>query len=152
MLEKLLNEETVLFAENVSGWREAIALVSEPLLEQGAITPAYVDAMITSIAAGGTYIDLGFGIALAHARPESGVVKTGLSALRVNPDVLLNDEEKHPIKLFICLAASDNQSHLETLRALGKVLSNPDEREALLSAETSDQFLAELNKGVEEID
>ena len=152
MLSEYLNEETVMFAENLPGWRDAIELVATPLLEQGLIKRDYVDAMLNSIAAGGTYIDLGYGIALAHARPEAGVIATGLSALRVTPDVLLNDEESHPIKLFFCLAAGDNQSHLETLRALGQLLSNPEERDTLLAAKNPAKFLAVLNKGVEKVD
>ena len=108
--------------------------------------------MTDSIAGGGTYIDLGYGIALAHARPEAGVVSTGLSALRVTPEVLLNDEENHPIKLFVCLAAADTKSHLETLRSLGQLLSTPEERDALLAAANPTEFLAVLNKGVEKDD
>lgn len=147
MLTEYLNEETVAFADNVDGWQEAIDLVAAPLLNSGAIRQSYVDAIVESIAAGGTYIDLGHGIALPHHRPESGVVKTGLSALRVRPDVLLNDDDKHPIKLFICLAAADSKKHLETLAALGRLLSNPNEREALLATTDPASFLAVLNAG-----
>ena len=147
MLTEYLNEETILFAENVSGWREAIEMVSRPLLENGAINRGYVDAMIESIANGGTYIDLGYGIALAHARPEAGVLKTGLSALRVRPEVLLNDEDAHPISLFVCLAAADKNQHLETLAALGRLLSNPSARESLLAATNVTEAVAVLEAG-----
>lgn len=147
MLTEYLNEDTVAFAENVDGWEEAIKMVANPLLESGSIKQSYVDAILESIAAGGTYIDLGHGIALPHHRPESGVIKTGLSALRVRPDVLLNDDEKHPIKLFICLAAADSKNHLETLAALGRLLSNPTAREELLATTNPAEFLAVLNAG-----
>ncbi len=147
MLTEYLNEDTVAFADDVDGWEEAIKQVAAPLLANGSIKQSYVDAILESVAAGGTYIDLGHGIALPHHRPESGVVKTGLSALRVRPDVLLNDDEKHPIKLFICLAAADSKKHLETLAALGRLLSNPTEREALLATTNTADFLAVLNAG-----
>lgn len=146
MLTDYLNDETILFEENLPGWREAVEMVAAPLLGSGAITQGYVDAMIDSIAAGGTYIDLGYGIALAHARPESGVNRTGLSALRVSPEVLLNDEEAHPIKLFICLAAADNQSHLKTLAELGRLLTNPAARERILAATNPAEFQAALTE------
>lgn len=146
-MTEYLNEDTIAFAENVAGWRDAIALVSQPLLDSGSISREYVDAMIDSIANGGTYIDLGFGIALAHARPEAGVLKTGLSALRVRPDVLLNDEEAHPILLFVCLAAADKEQHLETLAALGRLLSNPPAREALLAATNVTEAVTVLEAG-----
>lgn len=147
MLTDHLHEGTILFAENISDWRTAIEAVASPLLHNGAITQQYVDAMCDSIAAGGTYIDLGHGIALAHARPEAGVVRTALSALRVRPAVLLNDDSDHPIDLFVCLAASDSQGHLAALADLGRLLSNPSARESLLAATDTAEFMASLESG-----
>lgn len=147
MLTTHLNENTLLFAENVDGWRDAIERVSAPLLESGRISRDYVDAMLESIADGGTYIDLGYGIALAHARPERGVIETGLSALWVRPEVLLNDEAEHPISFFVCLAAADSTSHLETMAELGALLSDDETRDALLSATNAADALAVLTSG-----
>lgn len=142
-----LNAENIRFAADIGGWRDAIELVSEPLLESGAITRDYVDAMLRSIAAGGTYIDLGYGIALAHSRPEHGVLKTGLSALWVRPAVLLNDEPEHPITLFFCLAATDSSSHLATMAQLGELLTDDAARNSLLAATTTADVTAVLNAG-----
>jgi len=147
MLTTHLNEETLLFAENLGGWRDAIELVSAPLLDSGSISRGYVDAMLESIADGGTYIDLGYGIALAHARPERGVIETGLSALWVRPEVLLNDEPEHPISFFVCLAAADSTSHLETMAELGVLLSDDETRDALLAATNAADALAVLTSG-----
>jgi mannitol/fructose-specific phosphotransferase system IIA component (Ntr-type) len=148
MLTQYLTEETFLFADDVPGWREAIEIVAAPLADSGAIGRDYIDAMLESIAApGGTYIDLGFGIALAHARPERGVVRTALSALRVRPDVLLNDEAAHPIALFFCLAAADAESHLAAMASLARLLSNEPARNALLAAHDSADALAVLKTG-----
>lgn len=146
MLNDYLTPDTVLFAENVDGWRAAIDLVAQPLLDSGAITSAYVEAITTSIAAGGTYIDLGFGIALAHSRPENGVVATGLSSLRVTPAVLLNDEPGHPIDLFFCLAATDATGHLETMQELAGLLTDDDLRTELLAATTPAAVTAVIQK------
>jgi PTS system ascorbate-specific IIA component len=136
VLNDYLTTDTILFADNVDGSRDAIDQVSAPLHASGSITPAYVDAMTASIAAGGVYIDLGYGIALAHSRPANGVVRTGLSSLRVNPAVLLNDDPKHPIDLFFCLAATDQQNHLKTMMELAKLLSDAELRTRLLAATT----------------
>lgn len=146
MLNDYLTPDTVLFASDVDGWRDAITRVSAPLLESGSITPEYVTAMTDSIAAGGTYIDLGFGIALAHSRPENGVVATGLSYLRVEPAVLLNDDPAHPIDLFICLAAIDPTGHIETISELATLLSDDELRTRLLAATTSADVLAVIQR------
>ena len=147
MLNDYLSPDTVLFATDVDGWRDAIERVSAPLLEAGAIERRYIDAMIDSIAKGGTYIDLGYGIALAHSRPENGVIETGLSYLRVSPPVLLNDEAEHPIDLFFCLAANDQGGHLATMAELATLLTNDDLRTQLLAATTS----AEVSTVIQEI-
>ena len=147
MLTQYLNERTMLFPDRVDGWRDAIEQVSTPLLADGAITREYVDAMLTSIAGGGTYIDLGYQIALAHARPESGVVRTGLSALWVRPAVLLNDEDAHPITLFVCLAAADSSAHLAAMAQLGALLSDETARDSLLAATDPTAALAVLTAG-----
>ncbi|MBH0109599.1 PTS sugar transporter subunit IIA [Salinibacterium sp. NG22] len=146
MLTDYLTPSTINFAENVEGWRAAIALVAQPLLESGSITTEYVDSMTDSIAGGGTYIDLGFGIALAHSRPEDGVVRTGLSSLRVTPPVLLNDEAAHPIDQFFCLAAIDAKGHIETMQELAGLLSDDELRSELLAAQTSAEVTAVLHK------
>lgn len=150
MLTDHLTTDTLLFADDVGGWRDAIERVSAPLLTNGAITRGYVDAMIESIAAGGTYIDLGYKIALAHTRPERGVVATGLSALWVRPDVLLNDEAEHPIALFFCLAAVDDSSHLATMAQLAQLLTDDAARESLLAATDTATALAALSTGEDE--
>lgn len=147
MISEHLNEKTILFAEDVAGWREAIERVSKPLLDSESITREYVDAMLESIAAGGTYIDLGYGIALAHARPERGVLRTGLSALWVRPDVLLNDEPEHPIALFFCLAAADSTAHLAAMAQLAQILTDDDARNDLLAARTTTEVQAVLTQG-----
>jgi PTS system ascorbate-specific IIA component len=146
VLNDYLTDETVLFAENIDGWRAAIDLVTAPLLDSGSITQAYVDAITESIAGGGVYIDLGFGIALAHSRPENGVVSTGLSSLRVTPAVLLNDDPAHPIDLFFCLAATDASGHLDTMRDLATLLTDDDKRSRLLAATTSADALAVIQE------
>ena len=146
MLNDYLTEDTLLFAGNVEGWRDAIDLVTRPLLDNGSITSEYVTAITESIAGGGVYIDLGFGIALAHSRPENGVLSTGLSSLRVTPAVLLGDDPAHPIDLFFCLAANDATGHLETMRELAGLLTDDELRTRLLASTSPAQSRAVIQQ------
>ncbi|MFJ3382153.1 PTS sugar transporter subunit IIA [Curtobacterium sp. NPDC090217] len=135
MLTELLTPDRIRFADDVGSWRTAITLVSEPLVTDGTITTDYVDAVTESIAApGGTYIDLGFGFALAHARPERGVVRPGLSYLRVRPAVDLADDPAHPIDVFLLLAATGSAEHVQTMQELAMLLTDEDARTRLLEA------------------
>ena len=147
MLTEHLTADRVRFADDVTSWQQAVDLVTEPLVADGAITPAYVDAVTASIAGpGGTYIDLGFGIALAHARPEQGVVRPALSFLRVRPSVLLADDPAHPIDLFLCLAATDSSGHMRTMQELATLLTDDDARARLLAATTPADVTAAISK------
>jgi PTS system ascorbate-specific IIA component len=74
------------------------------------------------------------------------VVTTGLSYLRVKPAVLLNDDQAHPIELFICLAATDQSSHLETMSELAALLSDDELRTGLLAATTPADVLAVIQR------
>jgi mannitol/fructose-specific phosphotransferase system IIA component (Ntr-type) len=147
MLTDHLTADRVRFADDVTSWQQAVDLVTEPLVADGSITTGYVEAVKASIAGpGGTYIDLGFGIALAHARPEQGVVRPGLSSLRVRPSVLLADDPAHPIDLFLCLAATDSSGHMRTMQELATLLTDDDARARLLAATTSADVTAAISK------
>lgn len=146
MLGQFFASDAVMYADEVSGWREAVDTVTAPLVEHGAIKPSYVDAIKESIAApGGTYIDLGRGIALAHARPEVGVVSTSLSVLHVGKPFLLADDEKHPITTMFCLGAVDSNAHIEMMQALAGLLTDEQQRTALEHATTVEQLRAVLD-------
>ncbi len=133
MLNEYLTPDRVMIRSHVDSWREAIDLVGGLLVAHGDVESSYVEAIKTSIAGpGGTYIDLGAGVALAHAPPEAGALRIGLSLLKLDRPIFLADDPHHPITVFIALAARDNASHLEVMRELAELLTDTDRREALL--------------------
>ncbi|MEV4970687.1 PTS sugar transporter subunit IIA [Streptomyces scopuliridis] len=137
MLSELLTEEKIRFSSDSLTWRQAVTQVADPLLVAGDITSGYVDAMIDSIAAGGTYIDLGYGIALAHARPESGAVRTAISMLRLAEPAPLLDQPEHSVDLYFCFAAVDAAAHTGAMSSLARILSDTETREALREARSA---------------
>lgn len=135
MLTEYIPEGGVMVADEVLDWREAVSEVTRPLLDVGAIRESYVEAIIASISGpNGTYIDVGGGVAMAHARPESGVVKTSLSVLHVARPFDLADDPEHPITTMFCLAAEDADSHIELMQALAGLLTDPARLEAVNAA------------------
>ncbi|MGW8431257.1 PTS sugar transporter subunit IIA [Curtobacterium citreum] len=147
MLTELLTEDRILFADHVPTWQEAIDRVTRPLVRDGAITDEYVAAIKTAVESpGGTYIDLGFGIALAHARPEQGVLSPAVSYLRVRPSVELGDDPAHPIDVFLCLAATDSSEHMQTMQQLAELLSDEGLRSQLLTATTTADVTSVINQ------
>lgn len=134
MLTDLLTKEKIRFTNKELSWQDAIELAAQPLLDKHEIEERYIKAIIDKVETFGPYIDLGLGIALPHARPEEGVKKLGMSFLRCERPVKLMDDVKHEIKLFIVLAAIDNETHLRALSTLTKILSNKERLSQLLAA------------------
>ncbi|MCD6633380.1 PTS sugar transporter subunit IIA [Lactococcus cremoris] len=150
MLTDLLTKEKIRFTNKELSWQDAIELAAQPLLDKHEIEERYIKAIIDKVEAFGPYIDLGLGIALPHARPEEGVKKLGMSFLRCEHPVKLMDDVKHEIKLFIVLAAIDNETHLRALSTLTKILSNKERLSQLLAATDAaevEQILLEEEEG-----
>ncbi len=147
MLSELLTKDMIQFTDQKMEWREAISYAAQPLLDANKIQQAYTDEMIKNVEEIGTYIHIGKGIAIPHARPESGVNQLGMSFLRTKTPVLLLDQEEHQIDIFICLAAIDNEAHLKALAQLTKLLGDNDMLQSLKEAETAEDVIKIIEKG-----
>lgn len=143
MLSLLLSENYINITDEELGWKEAIMLGSKPLIENGCIEERYVEAMYEMALKHGAFFDIGKQIAIPHARSEMGVLKTGMSFLRVKKPVYLLDDPSHPIDIFIIIAAADNSSHLKALTSLSEILIN-DETVSTLKGLSSASEIAEL--------
>lgn len=150
MLSELLTEDMIQFTDTDLDWKDAISNASIPLLDTGKIEQSYIDAMIRNVEEVGTYIHIGKGIAIPHARPEAGVNQIGMSFLRTKKPVLLLDKEEHAIDIFICIAAIDNEAHLKALSHLTKILADDSKLNVLKQAETAAEVISIIKEGEDE--
>lgn len=147
MLTELITPEMIQISEQVADWETAIRLAAQPLVDSQKIENRYSEAMIDKVKQYGPFIHIGKGIALPHARPEDGVKSLGMSLLKIEKPVLLLDDERHDIQLFVCLAAVDNEAHLRALSSLTKLLSNRKNLDDLLAATTKEEITTILTRG-----
>ena len=63
-------------------WREAVHYAGALLTSSGTTGESYTDAMIRVVEEHGPYIVITPGFALAHARPDDSVARTGMSFVR----------------------------------------------------------------------
>lgn len=129
MLEEVLELHHVLLQKNAENWQEAIKLAASPLVSDGYIQQRYVDAMIENVEKFGPYIVIVKGFALAHARPEDGVNKLGVSVLTLEKPVAFHSTQNDPVQTIICLAAIDNNSHLKIMGTIASLLNNQQKLE-----------------------
>lgn len=105
-----------------SDWRSAIRHACEPLVSLGAVSVDYADACIAVVEEHGPYIVIAPGIALAHARPEAGVVREALAATALERPVIFGHEDNDPVDLVFAFGSPDAGGHIGMLQRLAKAL------------------------------
>lgn len=140
-LTELLRPSLAAVQVTVETWEEAIRAAGELLVEEKAVEPRFVDAMVRVAEELGPYIVVAPGIALPHARPEDGVKRASISAISLRDPVEFGHEKNDPVRLVIALAAEDNKQHVQGLADLASVLGQPKTVERLMAAESKEELL-----------
>lgn len=140
MLKDIITNNQIQLNQDVKNWQEAIEVSAQPLVKQGFITTKYIDAMINSVKEFGPYIVIGPSIALAHARPEDGANKLGVSITTLKKPVNFGNPENDPVDIIFCLSAVDNYSHLNVMKAIVQLINNQDKVHELSKQVDVQQF------------
>lgn len=134
MLEEYLKNIEIL--NDVFSWEDAITAAANPLLNKKFIEKSYIKAMIDSVNKNGSYIVVIPQVALAHARPETGVIKTGISFLKLNQIVMF--PENKPVNIVMVLAVNEEKQHLELMSKLAEIFMDDVKMAELSKADTVD--------------
>jgi PTS system ascorbate-specific IIA component len=129
---KLLKPENVQILHGAADWKDAIRRSTSLLEEHGDEEPCYKEEIIGNVERLGPYILIAEDIALPHARPEQGVIhpQIGVTLFR-NPVCFSNGATA---KLFVTLAAKDNESHVDALAAISELLGEEENVEKIITA------------------
>lgn len=139
-------ENNIQVVESVESWEKAIELASKPLLEKNKIEERYIESMINNINKLGPYVVLMPRIAMPHSRPESGVIESCMSLLKINSGVSFSsDKTKEKINIVFILGAKDNSSHIELITQLTELLEDEKKIEKIIMAEDESKILNLLN-------
>lgn len=144
MLEDLLTDDRIQIQKKVDNWKEAIQLAAQPLVDDDVINKHYVHAMLEAVIKFGPYIVIGPGLALAHARPEEGANQLGVSVLTLSTPVNFGNKDNDPVSLVFCLSAVNNYSHLNIMKAIVQLVSDPGRIEKLSSIKDLNSFKESL--------
>jgi mannitol/fructose-specific phosphotransferase system IIA component (Ntr-type) len=139
-LKDLIPAERIALDVEACDWRDAIRVSGELLVVAQIVEPRYVDAMIRTAEELGPYIVIAPHIALPHARPEDGVLETGLSLVRLRTPVEFGHDEHDPVILLFGLAAKDKRAHIRALQTLAEILSTKHLKEELMEAKTTEKI------------
>lgn len=134
-----LSEEHLEFRANVADWKEAITITAQPLLRDRIIEEKYISAMIENVVQFGDYMVLVPRVAMPHARPELGAIKTGFSILKLEAPVVFGETQE--VQLVICLATNDNEGHLMMLQKISALFDEEEKVDALLKTTSKKEFI-----------
>lgn len=141
MLSELLTKDTIKVNVEAADWKDAVRKGGEVLVENGLVEPRFIDAMIKMVKEMGPYIVIVPGIAMPHARPDEGVIKLGMSLIKLATPINFGNKENDPVKVVISLGAIDNYSHTKALSTLVDLLNDKERVEALKNADTVEEIL-----------
>ena len=85
------------------------------LLKNGSVREGYIDEMLNSYEKIGAYMVISPGIAIPHARPDSSVIKSGISFIRLKNPVYFGHPENDPVTLVFSIAGTSGDNHIELI-------------------------------------
>jgi PTS system ascorbate-specific IIA component len=140
MFADAFGEGSILITESVDSRSAAIEIAGDLLVRSGRAKASYVESMLEAVERFGPYIVIAPGIALAHGKPSEDVIETGLSLLVLKQAIEFQHLQNDPVQLVFGLAATDHESHIETMAELAEVLSDQERVNSLLTSSDSEQI------------
>jgi PTS system ascorbate-specific IIA component len=140
LLADAFGEGSILIKDSVDNRSAAIELAGELLVQSGKAKYSYVASMLEAVEKFGPYIVIAPGIALAHGKPSEDVIETGLSLLVLKQAIEFQHAQNDPVQLVFGLAATDHESHIETMAKLAEVLSDQERVNSLLTSSDFEQI------------
>ena len=120
---------------------DAIREAGELLVDAGAVSPAYVDAMFERERSVSTY--MGNYLAIPHGTNEAKdtISRSAISLVRYDEPL---DWDGHEVRFAVGIAGVEN-SHLEILGKIAVVFSDTDEVDKLLAAGSAEELFRLLD-------
>lgn len=124
--------------DNVIDYKEAIKITCDILQKRNSIKDSYYEAILNKIDEFGSYFCIAPKIAMPHARPEDGALKTDLCLLKLNKPVDFLGKE---VSLFFTLSAIDSSSHLEIMQKVANVCMDQNKLNTILNLNNEKEIM-----------
>lgn len=140
----MFDNTNVQCVDEIKNWKDSIYIAAKPLLDNGYINKKYVDKIISNTKVTGFYMILDEYLAMPHARPEDGVINTGVSFLKLSKPCMYGTE---PINLIFVIAAKDSNTHIDMIKNLLKIFQDESKKDKLINTNNKEEILNILNGG-----
>ncbi|WP_175640314.1 PTS sugar transporter subunit IIA [Metabacillus schmidteae] len=139
----ILNESNILLNQQFDNKTDAIKATGQILVEKGYVEASYIDAMLQREELSSTY--MGNFVAIPHGTEDakSAVLNSGLSVIQVPSGV---DFGGGNIVKFLIGIAGKGDEHLEILSKIAIVLSEEENVEKLVQAQSKEEIIDLLSE------
>ena len=122
-LKDLLVSDAIVAKLDLLSRDQVIEKAGGLLVSAVTVLPQYIEAMRKVMEDLGPYCVIAPGIALLHARPENGVIRSSLALVTLKHPICFGHSTNDPVDLAFALAANDKKSHIDALAELAGYLS-----------------------------
>ncbi|WP_341778547.1 BglG family transcription antiterminator [Levilactobacillus sp. HBUAS70063] len=148
-LADLITPAHIQISSDMLDWQSAVRRCLQPLQDAQFIQSRYTDHIIAITKEKGPYMMIKEGVMLAHAKPEDGVQKLGMSLLVLKkPAIISTQGQQRQVRLIFGLAPIDREAHVRALGQLLALLQNEGLYQRLLKAENTAIIRQLLNEAV----
>jgi len=144
-IRNIINERTIKLKAKANSWEEAIKEGTDLLYEDKSATSPYYETVIKHFNEYGPYMVVAPGVVLSHARPEDGALKLALSLVTFKNGIDFRDDFQEDVRLVVTLTVVDKTSHLEILGQLMKLLTNKEDVEKIITANSKEDIFQIFN-------
>lgn len=144
-MKEIISPKAIRIGYKAADWRDAVGEVGRLMLDAGIVEDRYVEAMINMVEENGAYMVVAPGVAMPHARAESGAVKTGIGFLILTEPVVFPNKESNPVKLLVGVSAVNKDEHLETFGRVAQLIVDENSLQKLMTCKTEDEAAQILN-------
>ena len=137
-MSELFSNENIFINVSVGSQNEAIEKAGQALVDSGAVTENYIQAMKDRENVVSTF--MGNGLAIPHGTEEAkgNVIQSGLTLLQIPEGVDWNGEE---VKVVVGIAGKDGE-HLDLLSKIAITFSEEENVERILNAQSAEEIKA----------
>lgn len=144
-MENLLDIKNLCILDEAKNIEECIVVATNLLEENGYTNSNYKGAVLKNFKKYGQNFIISPYIILPHARPEQGVIKTGVSIVLLN-NPLICTKSNVSIRLVIVLAAKNSFDHLELLKFFSNILSDNERLHNIFEVSEKEELMKWLLK------
>ena len=138
-MSEIISPELIQLHVLANNWEDAIRLSALPLLHEKRISENYIQKMIENARKDGPYMVIMPNVALPHARPSDGVNQLSISIAVLNEPVYFDKYTNKPVRFVFCLAAINQEFHLNALSQLVQLLEKEEFYHILKTSKTSQE-------------